>query len=257
MSNVLTSDSPRWLPAAELRAMGFEACGPEIDYGMRWGEHRDIRVSFSPYDGRDDGYLYAHDRSADRYLIVAAHTTAERVDAAWRELNATTSSPDAYLVLASLDHGDRPMPVTQARSLLLHCVDRELAAHHDYVAGGNAGQSRFDTAHSVVVQRSARVAAEDLQLAAVRADIGGGQPVVVRYRILGQSGWVGRVAGSTLESACAETRHVQDTAFRHQLDVQATSLSHGHSIVAAARIRELEFATPEPPAPAIAPQIAF
>jgi hypothetical protein len=82
----------RWMPADEMPAMGFVRGGPEIDYGMRWGEGRNVRVSFAPHGDCPGGYLYAHDRSADRCLLLAAHTTPDQVGAAWQELSRITVS---------------------------------------------------------------------------------------------------------------------------------------------------------------------
>jgi hypothetical protein len=45
----------RWLPAPEMRAMGFVPGGPEIDCGMRWGEGGTVRVSFAPHSDRPGG----------------------------------------------------------------------------------------------------------------------------------------------------------------------------------------------------------
>jgi hypothetical protein len=54
-------------------------------------------------------------------------------------------------------------------------------------------------------------------------------------------GWTGRVAGDCLESAAVEARRVQRVADRHHIAVQATSVTQGHSSVAAARVPELGF----------------
>jgi hypothetical protein len=229
----------RWLPADEMRAIGFEPGGPEIDYGMRWGEERNIRVSYALHGDCPGGYLYAHDRDADRYLLLAAHTTPDQVDAVWRELVACTPSPDAYLAFASLDGA--AMPVEQAQQLLLHCLDREMSAHHDFVASGTDDPVRVGAAYAVVVQRSARVAAEDLQVEAVRAANPDVEPVVIRYRVLGDSRWTGRVAGEDLDSTAREAERIEALAGRHELALQATSVSQGHATVAATRVPELAF----------------
>lgn len=246
-STTLTAE-PCWLPSAQFRALGFEPGGPEIDYGMCWGETGNVRVSFAPYGDRDGGFLYAHDPRTDQDLLLAAHTTAERVDAAWRELGADTHTPDGYLELASLVDGaaPEPMPLREAQALLSHCLDRELAAYRQCVAGTSDVPTRFDAVFNVVVQRSARVAAEDLLLDAARAVSPDAEPVIVRYRLLDEPGWTGRAAGPDLESACAMTSHAAAIAGRHELKLQATSVTHGHSTVAAARIPELAFAAHRP-----------
>jgi hypothetical protein len=254
-STTPTAATARWLGAEDLRAMGFTRARPEIDYGMRWGERSDIRVSFVPRGDGEDGFLYAYDRSADRYLLLAAHTTRGRVDAAWRELSAYIDSPDAYLALASLD--ERPLSVGEARGLLLHCLDRELTTYCGYVTGGSDGPTRFDAAFEVIVQRSARVSAERLLLDAARTASVDAQPAVVRYRLLGERSWSGRVAGVDLDAACAATKDVFDVAHRHQLTLQATSVSQGHATLSAARVPELSFAATRPALAVDAPAVGI
>lgn len=246
---------PIWLPAAEFRALGFRADGPEVDFGMRWGEGANVRVSYAPRRDQDSGFLYAHDAGSDRYLLLAAHTTAAEVDAAWHQLIECSQAPDAYLALTSLDHHELPMPAPSARGLLLHCVDREMLAHHGYVDAGGDPDARFRAANAVVIRRSARVAAEDLLHDAVKAQTGDVEPVVVRYRILGEAGWVGRVSGVDLAAAAAEVRHVDEVAHKHDLDLQATSVSQGRTIVAAPRVPELASVSAGLPVPANAPRL--
>jgi hypothetical protein len=243
----------RWVSADEMRALGFAPGGPEIDYGLRWGEQWNVRVSFAPYGDGVGGYLYAHDRAVDRYLVLAAHTTADRVDAAWHELIACAAGSDGYLAFATLDGA--AMPIERADRLLLHCVDRELAAHHDFLASANDEPVRFDAAYAVVVQRSARVAAEDLQIAAARAANPNGAAVMVRYRVLDASAWTGRVAGASLDSAAAQARRIQDVAAGHHRAVQATSVAQGHTTVAASRVPQLAFLAHGPLVPSVVPTL--
>lgn len=252
MSTVTTS-LPQWMPAEAMRAQDFTPAGPEIDYGMRWGENRDVRVSYAPYADRNDGFLYAHDKGTDRYLLLAAHTTPDSVQAAWRELIGCTSAPDAYLALAALD--EQPLPEHHARALLLHCVDREFAAYRAFTATGVDAPVRVETAHAVVVQRSARVAAEQVLVDSARAAAPDTGPVVVRYRIPEDRGWVGRVAGPDLESAAAGMRRIHDLSQRHDVGVQATSVSQAQATVAAARVPQLEFAAAPAPSMSAAPRI--
>jgi hypothetical protein len=97
MSSATTASvsTPRSLDVNEMRASGFERGGPEIDYGMRWGERGDVRVSCAPYQGRDHGFVYADDPVANRCLILAAHTTPAQIEGVWHDLVNNTSSPDA------------------------------------------------------------------------------------------------------------------------------------------------------------------
>jgi hypothetical protein len=261
MSTAATASvsTPRWLPSEQFRAMGFEPGGPEIDYGMRWGERGDIRVSFAPHGDHNGGFLYAHDPATDRCLLLAAHTTADRVGAAWRELISYTVSPDGYLALASLDHDvvAPPMSVGQAQGLLLHCLDRELIAYQDYVIGSDDVPTRGDAAFGVIVQRSARVSAEQLLVDAARAEGTDAEPVVIRYRMLEEPGWSGSVAGVDLESARLATKNLLEVARRHHLTLQATSVTHGHSAVSAARVPELALAATRPSLAANVPTIGI
>jgi hypothetical protein len=242
---IVSNPQPHWMPGAELRDLGFIAAGPEIDYGMRWGEERSVRVSYAPQADLEHGFLYAYDKLRDRYLVLAAHTTPHAVQVAWSELEACTASPDAYLALASLD--DRPLTLERARALLLHCLAGEFTAYREFIGTDVSGRVRVDAAHAVVVQRSARVSAEKLMLQSASAANPEGAPVVVRYRVAGERGWVGQVPDTDLNSAVVGMRRVADFARCHDLSVQATSVARGHATVAAARIPELEFvATPAP-----------
>jgi hypothetical protein len=243
------------MPARELRALGFEPGGPEIDFGMRWGEQQCVRVSFAPYAERDDGYLYAYDRASDRYLVLAEHTTAQAVDAAWRELNACTTAPDAYLALVALD--EQPLPIDQAQALLLHCVDREFSAYRDFIQTSNDAPVRVDAAHAVVVQRAARAAAEQILRESVSATRPESAPVIVRYRITEESNWTGRVAALDLDSAAEILRRIDQLGRERDLSIQATSASQGNATVAADRVPELGFARTHGPVIAEAPRLAL
>lgn len=244
-----------WMPAEELQALGFTPGGPEIDYGMRWGETRAVRVSFAPYAERDGGYLYAQDRGTGRCLLLASDTTADKVDAAWRELTAATAEPDGYLALAALN--EQPLSLQRARELLDDCVAREMTAYRSFVDTDTGGRARFDAAHAVVVQRAARVSAEDLLIDAARAAGDELGPVVVRYRILDESCWTGRVAGTSLEAAAEQTRGIQQAADEHQLRLQATSVTQGNTTISAVRVPELAFAATRPQVVSAAPRLAL
>lgn len=244
-----------WMPAEELQARGFAPGGPEIDYGMRWGETRGIRVSFAPYADRDGGYLYAQECGSGRCLLLATNTTADRVDAAWRELTAVTAEPDGYLALAALN--EQPLSLDRARELLDDCVAREMGAYRSFVDIDTDGRARFDAAHAVVVQRAARVSAEDLLIDAVHAAGDELGPVVVRYRILDESCWTGRAAGTTLGAAAEQTRSILHTADEHRLKLQATSVTQGNTTISAVRVPELAFAATRPQVVSAAPRLAL
>jgi hypothetical protein len=253
MSTVTTS-LPLWMPADRMRDLGFTPAGPETDYGMQWGENRAVRVSYAPHADRDDGFVYAYDGKSERYLVLAPHTTPEAVQAAWR-LTDCTSAPDAYVALAAL--GEQPVALEQARALLLHCVDRELAAYRDFTATGLDGPVRVDAAHAVVVQRSARVSAEEILVDSAKAANPDVAPILIRYRITDDNGWIGRVAGVDLDSALADLRCVDELARQHDLTALATSVNRGHTRVAAARVPELNVLATHAPLTADAPQLGL
>jgi hypothetical protein len=239
-------EAPRWLPTGELRALGYVPGGPETDYGLRWGESEDVRVSFAPHRNRPGGFLYAHDPRTDRCLLLAAQTTREQVDTAWHQLITESTAPDGYLALAALDQPPAAMSNEQARELLLHCLDRELRAYHQFVTADVCEPTRFATAFTAVVHRATRVSAEQLLIEAARDQSPGTGPVIVRYRLLDEPGWTGRVAGPDLPAAVATTEHAVHLADRHHVTMQATSVTHGQTTLAAARVPELAFAVPRP-----------
>lgn len=91
------------MSATEWRAPGHDRHAPDIDYGMRWGDHRRIRVSFSPRrNDPDRGSLYAYDATTDRYSLLAADIHATEVDAAWRTTLAADPDPTDYLSFVQL-----------------------------------------------------------------------------------------------------------------------------------------------------------
>lgn len=227
----------RWMTAEEMQALGYVAGGREIDYGMRWGEDLSTRVSFAPYRDQNVGFLYAVDHTNDRYLMLASHTTHEQVQAAWQELLSCTNSPDAHLALAALD--EQPLPVKDARELLVHCVQREIDAYREFAGAGVNAPTRFDAASAVVIARSARVSAEQLLTESARHAAPDHEPVVIRYRVDGERDWVGRIAGTDLADATNTARAVDDLVRDRGLALVATSVTHGHSTVAAARVPEL------------------
>lgn len=217
-----------------------------MEHGTRWGDRQEIRVVFAPHADQVGGYLYAHDTAADRVLLLSAQTTSQAVATACRELESYSSAADAYLALASLDLEPDAMTVDRANRLWRHCVEGEMDAYQNLTRTRVDEPSRFDVARSVVVQRAARVAAEDLLLESVRAHSVDQEAVIVRYRMIDDSGWMGRVPASSIEAAAAQTRSLVELADSHGLTAQATSVSHGATIVSAARVAELGLAAASP-----------
>jgi hypothetical protein len=199
--------------------------------------------------------LYAHDRATQHFLLLATRTTPDQVQSAWLDLNSLTTSPDGYLAFASLEGAPPLSPAVEAGQLLLRCVEQEMAAYDEFVATGPDHALRFDAAYAVVVQRSARIAAEDAQIDAVRSAAADNGPVVIRYRVLGESGWTGRVAGESLQSAADDARRVHAIGERHGLVTQATSVSQHHAVISAARVPEVAFMLHLPEVPSSAPRL--
>lgn len=242
-----------WIDADQLRAEGFVPTGPERDYGMRWGETHAIRVSWAPRE--DAGFLYAHNRETDKYLLLADRTTPEQVDGAWRELLRLDGLPDAYLAFAGLQQPIEPLPVSEATQLLRHCVEREMNAYRTFADAPSDEPVRMNASVGVVVARAARVAAEQLQIEAIHEAAVDQEPVIIRYWINGRTEWSGRIAGESLSAATCEARYLQQAAERYGLAVQATSVSRGHSVIAAPRVPELAFIAPRAQIPSNAPGI--
>jgi hypothetical protein len=97
--------NPQWVTATEWAESGFDDHGPEIDYGMRWGPNRNIRVSYSPNTGQGlpgHGRLYAHDPTHNRYTLLAADTTDAAVDTAWNTLLDRLPIADALVDFTEL-----------------------------------------------------------------------------------------------------------------------------------------------------------
>ena len=237
-----------------MRAAGFTPFGPEIDFGMRWGEHGTVRISFAPVEAHGRGFLYAYDSRADRYLVLASATTERQVEAAWRELQPFLDVPEAYLAFAAVAHREAPMSIEHARDLLVHCVDRELAALSSVRSAAADTPVDFEAARALIVQRSARVAAENLLRESAGAEA---EPVVVRYRIPQDRTWSGQIAERTVDRAVELTRRVSELAEQRGLQLQATSVAHGWSTVAATRVPQLEFLTRRPELTLDAPQLAM
>jgi hypothetical protein len=97
--------SSQWMSATEWAESGFGVHGPEIDYRMRWGQNRNIRVSYSPNTGDGlpgHGRLYAHDPTHNRYTLLYADTTDADVENAWNTLLDRLTIADALVDFTEL-----------------------------------------------------------------------------------------------------------------------------------------------------------
>jgi hypothetical protein len=235
-----SSVQDRWMDPDEFGATGFKSIAPETDYGYRWGAQQTIRVSFAPTNDAGDGYLYAYDLLTKRSLMLAEHTTWEAVEQA-STLLTDMNIVDGHLALAAVINDDRPLTPEHAGALWLHCIEREVHSRHAYATSDLS--SRMAAAGAVIVNESARCAAERVML---RAHVAHHEdpPVVVRYRVVEWPSWSGRYASANLDQAADRAREFQQAAERVDYTFQALSVSCGVSIVAAARVPELSFASP-------------
>ena len=98
-----------WMSADSWAALA--AGGPELDYGMRWGATRSVRVSYAPHphaDRLDRGLLYAYDAATDRYQILAADIRGVDVEVAWQRLIARRDALADLSALTRLLPANKP-----------------------------------------------------------------------------------------------------------------------------------------------------
>src|SRR5690349_6359915 len=181
-------DLDGWVSPTDLAQAGFRPSGPEIDYGMRWGERLSISVSFAPRDGSEFGYLYAHDRSTGRCRLLVPETTADAVEDAWQVLR-DAQIPDAHLAFPAVINGDQPLRPDHAHALWKHCVEREVDARQTYRQNVDPDR-RPSLRRDVRISEAARTSAEAIHRESISHT--GAEPVIVRYRVAEWPGWYGR-----------------------------------------------------------------
>jgi hypothetical protein len=228
----------RWMTDSEFAAAGHSPHGPEIDYGMRWGHNNEVRVSFAPTSDNGTGYLYAYDKLRKRCALLCESTTFAEVEAAWRALIDEPVKGNDFLLIA--DAVDAASRIEEAQTVWLHCVEQELAARHDYRAPAGDAEDRFEAGRQIVIAECARAASESVLIEALSSPGQPfGPPAVVRYQVLEQDNWTGRVAGADLAAAVEAAMQVQKLAECYDFTFQATSMRHGNTVLAAARVPEL------------------
>ena len=80
-----TNDSPQWLGPQAFRAQYRHFPGVDRDYGMRWGEKRNQRISWrAPLDA-SRGLLYAYDPLWNEYQVLGTDVPRQAVDAAFKQ----------------------------------------------------------------------------------------------------------------------------------------------------------------------------
>ncbi|MFC8501182.1 hypothetical protein ACFUC1_02405 [Pedococcus sp. NPDC057267] len=80
-----TNDSPQWLGPHAFRAQYGHVPGVDRDYGMRWGETGNQRISWrAPLDA-SRGLLYAYDPLWNEYQVLGTDVPRQAVDAAFKQ----------------------------------------------------------------------------------------------------------------------------------------------------------------------------
>jgi hypothetical protein len=219
-----------------LESQGYAPGGPELDLGSNWGESHTVRVSYAPYAGRDDGFVYAYDRDRDLATVLCTATTVDAAQQAWQLVVSDPPLTDGHLLLADILK-ERQLSPSSARTLWRHCLERELQARAAYDGLPQHATGRMASAQAVVVAEAARVSSEDLSIGSVSTDAS--QPFVGRYRSVERAAWSGRVAAADLHDLADQLHEARALLAEHGRRLQPTSVTHGNGIVAAARVPEL------------------
>lgn len=66
--------------------------GLDEDFGMRWGDNRDVRISFKRQPGDHEGLLYAYDKTWDTYAVISPRTHRTIVQRAYQQ--ALAANPE-------------------------------------------------------------------------------------------------------------------------------------------------------------------
>ncbi len=74
-----------WVGPTAFDASHRGAPGVDHDYGMRWGERGDTRISQRRPSGIPAGLLYAYNATWDEYAVLHPHVAADVVDAAFTQ----------------------------------------------------------------------------------------------------------------------------------------------------------------------------
>ncbi len=224
-TTMTTCNDLEWMAADELASLGFAPGGPERDYGQRWGDDHSVRVSYAPHrdPDRTGGYLYAYDKTHDRYALLAADTTSEDVERVWPYL-AGVDEPQGYRNLVELLTRPEPMRTDVAKTLLMHCLDRELAAQRALDSTSRALTSPAVASHAMY-GRAARMAAQDLLLDAVSA-VEPEQFLVIEYRIPYAGNLVGHLATMSPRTAVVDVADVRRLAAHHDYEMAVVNFVH-------------------------------
>jgi hypothetical protein len=80
-----SAQSPAWIGPQAFAAQCGEVLGIDRDFGMRWGERGDQRISLRRAPEAETGLLYAHDPLWDEYAVLGRDVPARAVEAAFAQ----------------------------------------------------------------------------------------------------------------------------------------------------------------------------
>jgi hypothetical protein len=70
-----------WTGPQAFKAAYGHLPGIDRDYGMRWGERHEQRISLRRTANASEGLLYAFDPTWDEYAVISTHAPADAVEA--------------------------------------------------------------------------------------------------------------------------------------------------------------------------------
>jgi hypothetical protein len=83
-TSTATAPEPDWVgPKGFAARHGGD--GIDHDFGMRWGERREQRISLRHLPGTDHGLLFAYDPTWDEYAVLAHDVPQAAVEAAFTQ----------------------------------------------------------------------------------------------------------------------------------------------------------------------------
>jgi hypothetical protein len=74
-----------WTGPQAFKAAYGHLPGIDREYGMRWGERHEQRISLRRTANANEGLLYAYDPTWDEYAVISTHAPADAVEAAFAQ----------------------------------------------------------------------------------------------------------------------------------------------------------------------------
>jgi len=78
-----------WIGPKAFQARHGDVPGIDHDFGMRWGDQQDTRISLRHPAGASHGLLYAYNATWDEYVVLHPHISTDVVEAASAEALVT------------------------------------------------------------------------------------------------------------------------------------------------------------------------